>query len=484
MKGRGVKKIEIRDSIRGKFILSYLAVALIVVGFVIVFIYLNSGQSLMSLVVEQETAALKASVLAYYQEYGTLEGFWMANRGFGGPGGGPPPDEGPDMHGDFRAGNLRGLCGLVDAEGKVILPLDGAGPGETVPEEFLKYAIEVEAGGRTIARIVPERKREFKLSSEEELYLNRMTKAVALAGLSGAALAIFLGVLISSGILKPIRRLTLASKALAAGDLSQNVEITSKDELGQLTETFNRMSADLARVDSQRKRLTADITHDLSTPLQIISGYIEMVEDETIQLTPQRIRIIKTELDHLRRLVSDLTTLSQAEGGGLTLQPEPIQPAELLDQLYSTYQPIAAGQGVTMRFADGGGAPLTADPGRLRQTIQNLVENALRYTLRGGEITLSLQTEAGRVKIAVTDTGSGIDPADIPYVFDRFYRVDPARDANAGKMGLGLSICRALTVAQGGTIAVRSAGKGKGTTFELSFPADRRSAGERKLYGE
>ena len=180
--------------------------SLIVVGFVIVFIYLNSGQSLMSLVVEQETAALKASVLAYYQEYGTLEGFWMANRGFGGPGGGPPPDEGPDLHGDFRAGNLRGLCGLVDAEGKVILPLDGAGPGETVPEEFLKYAIEVEAGGRTIARIVPERKREFKLSSEEELYLNRMTKAVALAGLSGAALAIFLGVLISSGILKPIRR--------------------------------------------------------------------------------------------------------------------------------------------------------------------------------------------------------------------------------------------------------------------------------------
>ena len=91
-----------------------------------------------------------------------------------------------------------------------------------------------------------------------------------------------------------------------------------------------------------------------------------------------------------------------------------------------------------MRFADGGGAPLTADPGRLRQTIQNLVENALRYTPRGGEITLSLQTEAGRVKIAVTDTGSGIDPADISYVFDRFYRVDPARDTNTGKMGLGL----------------------------------------------
>ena len=110
------------------------------------------------------------------------------------------------MPGDFRVGKLRGICGLVDAEGKVILPLDGAGPGETVLDEFLKYAVPVETGGRTIARIVPERKREFKLSSEEELYLNRMTKAVALAGLSGAALAILLGVLISSGILKPIRQ--------------------------------------------------------------------------------------------------------------------------------------------------------------------------------------------------------------------------------------------------------------------------------------
>lgn len=468
------EKIVIRDSIRGKFILSYLAVALIVVSFVIVFIYLNSGQSLMSLVVEQETAALKASVLAYYQEYGTLEGFWMANRGFGGPGGGPPPDDGPDMHGDFRAGTLRGLCGLVDAEGKVILPLDGAGPGETVPEEFLKYAIEVEADGRMIARIVPERKREFKLNSEEELYLNRMTKAVALAGLSGAALAIFLGVLISSGILKPIRRLTLASKALAAGDLSQNVEITSKDELGQLTESFNRMSADLARADSERKRLTADITHDLSTPLQIISGYIEMFEDETIRLTPKRVEIIKSELDHLRRLVSDLTVLSQAEGGGLTLQIETFDPVELLDRIRSAYKPIAAAQDVTMRFEGGEQAVrLTADPGRVFQTVQNLVENALRYTPAGGEITIALKTDGDSVRISVSDTGSGIDPEDLPYVFNRFYRADKSRDANSGKMGLGLSICKALTVAQGGEISVRSEGRGSGTTFELKFPRRR-----------
>jgi two-component system sensor histidine kinase BaeS len=245
--------------------------------------------------------------------------------------------------------------------------------------------------------------------------------------------------------------------------------VTSQDELGQLTATFNQMSADLARADQQRKRLTADITHDLSTPLQIIAGYMEMFEDGVVSITPQRIEVIKTEVEHLRRLVSDLTTLTQVEAGGLDIQMEPVQPAELLEHIYQTYQPIAARQGVALEIDAPVNLPeIRVDEGRMQQVLKNLVENALRYTPGGGTIQLSA-VHNGSVELRVTDSGSGIDAEDLPYVFDRFYQADKARGANTGKMGLGLAICKALITAQGGRIAAESAGRGMGASMVITF---------------
>jgi signal transduction histidine kinase len=256
---------------------------------------------------------------------------------------------------------------------------------------------------------------------------------------------------------------------LAHGELDQQVPVTSQDELGQLTATFNQMSADLARADQQRKRLTADITHDLSTPLQIISGYMEMLEDGMVSMTPQRIEVIKTEVDHLRRLVSDLTTLTQVEAGGLDIQMEAVQPAELLQHIYQTYQPIAARQGVTLEMKASADLPqIQVDEGRMQQVLKNLVENALRYTPDGGSIQLSAVLNGG-VELRVTDSGSGIDAEDLPFVFDRFYQADKARGANTGKMGLGLAICKALVTAQGGRIAAESAGSGMGASMVITF---------------
>lgn len=477
-----------KKTLRGKLILSYLAVTLIVVTVVIVFLLVNSGDSLMDLIVDQETAAMRTSIQAYYREHGSLRGFyyvetwtstsettledWLDDL---------DDPSAPTINGFSRShrpldqqSHPRGLFGLVDADGKAVFPMPGCPPGETVPDEYYKNAVEVKVDGKTVAYIIPDMKHEFELSAEEEIYLKRSTTAIILAGIIGAGIAILIGFLISAGILKPIRRLTAAASALSDGELGKQVEITSQDEIGQLSVTFNQMSADLARVDAQRKQLTADITHDLSTPIQIISGYMEMIEDETVQLTPNRIQIIRTELDHLRRLVSDLTILSQAEGGALTLQPETFPPAELMEQICDMYRPIAAAQEVELIFEADAGAKeseLTADPGRLLQTVQNLVENALRYTPKNGTIALSLRRDGSQLKIAVRDTGAGIEPEDLPSVFNRFYRADKSRDANQGKMGLGLSICKALTVAQGGKITVFSEGKGKGALFELTFPA-------------
>jgi len=455
-------------SLQGKLILSYLAVALLTVLVVSVSIRLTSGRSLMTLVVEEQTASLRTAVQDYYKTNGSLDGFsssyLQASKKD------PPPQRQPgDSNPPPESRSIRGLYGLLDADNCALLPTMGYGIGEKVPADKIKQASAIKVDGETIAWILPDTSYQFKLSTEEELFLQRTTLATGLAALVGVLLAVAMGYWLASRMLKPIRQLTRASQALARGDLNQQVPVTSRDELGQLTATFNQMSADLETADQQRKRMTADITHDLSTPLQIISGYIEMLEDGGVPLTPQRIEIIKTELGHLRRLVGDLSTLTQVESGALDMQMEWVQPADLLQRVVDAYQPIAARQGVDVRLAALSSLPnVRVDEGRMLQVLKNLVENALRYTPAGGQIELGARLD-GDVRMWVKDSGAGIEASDLPYVFERFYRADKARGANSGKMGLGLAICKALVTAQGGSIAAESEGKGRGTSMIIAL---------------
>lgn len=470
-------------SLKNKLILSYLMIAITTILVVSVVVRLNSGQSLMNLVVEQQTAQMEEAVETFYTTNGTLEGFFDYYLQVSRPEPRPvpadesddrliepeqaPPAEPNNRPPEMR--DIRGVLGLVDAEYKALIPTFKYEIGQTVPQEMLKGAVAIKHEYQTIAWIIPDTKFQFKLNAEEELFLQRTNLAIGLAALAGVIAAVGMGIFLAGGLLKPIRRLTAASQKLAQGELDQQVPVTSQDELGQLTATFNQMSADLARADQQRKRLTADITHDLSTPLQIIAGYMEMFEDGVVSITPQRIEVIKTEVEHLRRLVSDLTTLTQVEAGGLDIQMEPVQPAELLEHIYQTYQPIAARQGVALEIDAPVNLPeIRVDEGRMQQVLKNLVENALRYTPGGGTIQLSA-VHNGSVELRVTDSGSGIDAEDLPYVFDRFYQADKARGANTGKMGLGLAICKALITAQGGRIAAESAGRGMGASMVITF---------------
>jgi two-component system, OmpR family, sensor histidine kinase BaeS len=461
-----------KRSLSGKLILSYLAVALLTVLVTSLIIRLNSGRSLMELVVEQQTTFLSESVKTYYVENATLNGFMEYFQSTN-PDAMKPGKGGNQTGSGMGAGQgrqIRGLYGLVDTDNKALLPTLGHSIGQVVPESELQGAVAVQVDGITIAWIIPDTTRKFELSAEEQLFLQRTNLAIGLAALAGTLVAVAMGILLAKMIVKPIQRLTRASAELAHGNLQQQVPVTSQDELGQLTVTFNQMSSELARVDEDRKRLTADITHDLSTPIQIISGYMEMLEDGKVALTPQRVDILKTELEHLRRLVGDLGTLTQVEAGGLNFQLQKINPASLLGSVFQTYQPIAARHNVQLVLAPNLITPdILVDAGRLSQVLKNLIENALRYAGKNGKITLSAKYE-DKVRIFVEDNGTGIDAADLPFVFDRFYRADKARTATSGKMGLGLAICKALVSAQGGEIIARSEGRGKGTTMEIVFP--------------
>ncbi len=466
-------------SLKGKMILSYLAVALLTVLVVSVLIWLMSSRSLKNLVVEEQTASLKALVQEYYTANGTLDGFFNYYLQAGHEKNPAPPQadnpaddpaDNPGHFPDFRG--LRGLSGLVDLEYRAIVPSMGYDVGQVVPQSKIKQSIAVEVNGETVAWILPDTNRQFNLSPEEQLFLERTTLAIGMAAVAAVLAAVGIGIFLASTLLKPIRLLTSASQAMARGDLHQQVPVTSKDEIGLLTTTFNQMSADLDQADQQRKRMTADITHDLSTPIQIISGYVEMLEAGEVSLSPQRIEIIKTELGHLRRLVGDLSMLAQVEAGALDIQLEPVPVQVLLERVYGAFQPIAARQGVEL-LLESPEPPVSirVDEGRIMQVLKNLLENALRYTPQGGNIRLGGRASEQQVQLWVKDSGEGIEAEDLPYVFDRFYRVDKARGTNSGKMGLGLAICKALVTAQGGSIIAESAGKGQGTVMTLTFKA-------------
>jgi two-component system sensor histidine kinase BaeS len=247
------------------------------------------------------------------------------------------------------------------------------------------------------------------------------------------------------------------------------VQVRSKDELGELAASFNQMSRDLASATQARRQMTADIAHDLRSPLSVIAGYAEALNDGKLPGTPETYTILHQETRHLSRLVEDLRTLSLADAGELTLTRLPTQAVRLLEQA-RLRQAVAAEQaGITLRVkASPPEASIFVDPERMAQVLDNLILNAFRYTPEGGEVILSAVPVHEGVQINVSDTGSGIAAEDLPQIFNRFYRGDKSRQQN-GESGLGLAIARSIVEAHDGTITVESQ-LGKGTSFTVTLP--------------
>jgi signal transduction histidine kinase len=230
------------------------------------------------------------------------------------------------------------------------------------------------------------------------------------------------------------------------------------------------MSADLAHANQLRRQMTADIAHDLRTPLTVISGYLESLRDQVLKPTPERFATLYDETQILQRLVEDLHTLSLADAGELPLQRRPIEPLQILAHVAETYGHAAEQAGVSLVTRATGPLPdVNVDYERISRALGNLVSNALRYTPAGGSICLSAGVAAGELMLSVEDTGSGIAAEHLPNIFERFYRADASRQQQTGGSGLGLAIVRSIIEAHGGTISVASQ-LSKGTTFTVGLP--------------
>ena len=275
---------------------------------------------------------------------------------------------------------------------------------------------------------------------------------------------------------RPLQQLFNAINTVEEGDLSVRVPEESSNIYSELFRRFNKMVGELERSEQQRRNLTADIAHELRTPLHIIQGNLEGIIDGVYQPTPEHINTTLEETRLLARLVSDLQTLSLAETGQLPLHPARFLLADLIDDLASSFSSQAASLGVDLKTSiSDPKQELTADYDRLNQVLSNLVSNALRHTPSGGRVlvhTESIPKESSPAKLAVRitiqDTGSGIPAEDLPFIFDRFWRGDRSRSERTHS-GLGLAIAKQLVRAHGGSIEAQSV-LGTGSSFIIELP--------------
>ncbi|NWF77868.1 MAG: HAMP domain-containing protein [Chloroflexi bacterium] len=310
-----------------------------------------------------------------------------------------------------------------------------------------------------------------------ELYIapfRRLSASVRRSLILGSVLAVVLAFLLtlvlSRRISSPIGVLAEAAKRLGRGDLSQRVQIRGKGEVGMLAQAFNSMAADLERAEQLRRNLVADVAHELRTPLSNIKGYLEAIRDRVMKPNAATIHSLNEEVGLLSRLVDELQELSLAEAGKLKLACREENIGKLIKQAAISWQPKMTAKEILLSLDLPHNLPLVnIDRQRVNQVLYNLLENAVTYTPKGGNITVAAMTRGDWVEVSVSDTGEGIPAEDLPNIFERFYRVDKSRARATGGSGLGLTIAKRLVEAHGGKITVQSE-LGRGSRFSFTLP--------------
>ncbi|MDD4923633.1 MAG: ATP-binding protein [Dehalococcoidales bacterium] len=317
------------------------------------------------------------------------------------------------------------------------------------------------------------------LDTTQQDFIDQVNRAIWISAITGIAIALILGFLLTQYLIKPIKALTGGARHITGGDLTYRVKVSSGDEIGKLTETFNTMASRLEASEQTRKQLMADITHELKTPLTVIGGTVDGIMDGVFNPDLKHLETIKEQTVTLTRLIEDLRDISLAETGQLKLEKILSDISELVNQVVIQFEKSAAEKGVHLQFNDMPAlSKLLIDPSRIKQAITNLLTNAIRHTPANGTISVSIENRAKsehfgkrHVLIYVSDTGEGIPPEHLPHIFDRFYRAKTARSRNDGGTGLGLAIASQMVQAHGGSLWVESE-LGKGSTFFIALPVE------------
>lgn len=416
----------------------------------------------------------------YYAQQGSWQGVetilnnpWgnstMMNGDMGMMGGNTPGNQMMDMSNPWSMMGIRLL--LTDVDGSIIADSSSQNTGSTLPSSDLEAGIPIIYQDQPVGYL-------FSIQADANLpgaagdFVSSVNHFAWLSGIITALFALLLGSVLFFQIISPVQKLTAASKKIAGGDLSQRISVQSQDEIGQLALTFNQMADSLAKHEELRRNLIADVAHELRTPLTVIQGNLEAMMDGLLPANLQEIATLRDEAALLSRLVADLRLLSLAEAGQLKLELVKTDPAELVMHAVETFRLQAQTNGVQLNFELASNLPqIEMDVDRMTQVIRNLLSNALRHTPEDGQVAITCQTNPdNELLITVSDTGEGVSPEDLPYIFDRFYRADKSRSRVSGGSGIGLAIVKQLVEAHGGRVWVTSE-PGQGTIFGLTLPS-------------
>jgi two-component system, OmpR family, sensor histidine kinase BaeS len=305
--------------------------------------------------------------------------------------------------------------------------------------------------------------------STQAAFTDAMRRALIAATLIAVATATVVSLLVAARIARPITAIVRAARRISGGDYAERVPVDEPGELGDLAMSFNEMAGSLEATERRRLQLVGDVAHELRTPLTTLDGYLEGLEDGVVEPSAQTWGLLRTETARLTRMVNDLAELWRAEARQLPLQLDDVDVAQVAREVGERLAPTVAARGIALELRSGT-AVASADRDRVAQILSNYLSNALRHAPDGSRVRVTVARRGEAVRLSVADEGPGLAPDQLDAVFERFYRVDPARSRAAGGSGIGLAIVRALAEAMGGQAWAESSGPGHGATFHAELP--------------
>ncbi len=364
---------------------------------------------------------------------------------------------------------------ILDSSGRVVMDTESAlaalsplvrsrflGVSERAPREqagpYLPYPLFL--AGKEIGRIEVR----FLQPQKESVFIDRSNKFLLFSLLALGGLALILSIIVSRKLTRPIKRLSSAAAEISEGNLKARVPVTGKDELCKLSESFNKMAHTLETQEALRKKLLSNVAHELRTPLGAMRGELEGMMDGLIPSDREQLQSLHEETGRLRKLLDGMEELAQAQASVLTLKKQPILLKPFLNNIIGRTERTVRDKNVRLKLECNDGLIIDADPDRLSQIVINLLDNALRAVKNEGTVTIHAAARGREIVLEVRDTGTGIKPEDLHFIFERFYR------ASEGGLGLGLAIVKELVEAHGGRIEAKSE-YGKGSVFTLYLPS-------------